>query len=77
MSFIHKFATITATGQISLPKSIRQVLGANVGTKLAFEFQEDAHVPTPSMKIQRPVHSCICSLAIFGMAGMSRRFRTI
>ena len=37
MSIIHEIATMTAKGQITVPKSIRQALGADAGTKVTFE----------------------------------------
>ena len=39
MSAIHEVATLTSKGQITLPKSIRQALGADTGSKLAFELR--------------------------------------
>ena len=44
MSIIHEIATMTAKGQITLPKSIRQALGVDVGAKLAFELHEDGQI---------------------------------
>ena len=41
MSIIHEIATMTAKGQITMPRTIRQVLGVDVGAKVAFELQED------------------------------------
>ena len=38
MLAIHEIATITSKGQITLPKSIRQVLGVNFGGKVAFDM---------------------------------------
>ena len=38
MSTIHEVATLTSKGQITLPKSIRQALGLDVGGKLAFDL---------------------------------------
>ncbi|MBC7681915.1 MAG: type II toxin-antitoxin system PrlF family antitoxin [Ferruginibacter sp.] len=38
MQAIHEVATITSKGQITLPKSIRQVLGVNMGGKVAFDM---------------------------------------
>lgn len=40
MSSIHEFATLTSKGQITLPKSIRQALGVDTGSKLAFELRD-------------------------------------
>lgn len=39
MPVIHEVATLTSKGQITLPKSIRQALGADTGSKLAFELR--------------------------------------
>ena len=44
MSIVHEVATMTAKGQITLPKAIRQALGVDVGAKLAFELREDGQV---------------------------------
>lgn len=39
MANIHEEATITAKGQITLPKPIRQALGVDYGGKVAFELR--------------------------------------
>ncbi len=39
MSHIHEIATLTSKGQITLPKPIRQALGVDVGSKVAFELK--------------------------------------
>lgn len=39
MPAIHEIATLTSKGQITLPKSIRRALGADAGSKLAFELR--------------------------------------
>ena len=39
MSSIHELATLTSKGQITLPKSIRQALGVDTGSKVAFELR--------------------------------------
>ncbi len=44
MTIIHEVATMTAKGQITLPKPIRQALGADVGSKVAFELRKDGQV---------------------------------
>ena len=44
MSIIHAVATMTAKGQITLPKPIRQALGVNVGAKVAFELHDNGRV---------------------------------
>jgi antitoxin PrlF len=41
MPTIHQTATITSKGQITLPKSIRQALGVDVGGKVSFDFTGD------------------------------------
>lgn len=46
MSSIHELATLTSKGQITLPKSIRQVLGVDTGSKLVFELRDDEVVVT-------------------------------
>ena len=44
MSIVHEVATMTAKGQITLPKAIRQALGVDVGAKVSFELHEDGQV---------------------------------
>ena len=44
MPIIHEVATMTAKGQITVPKSIRQALGADAGTKVTFELHENGQV---------------------------------
>ena len=44
MSIIHEVATVTVKGQITLPKSIRQALGVDVGAQVAFELHEDGQI---------------------------------
>ena len=44
MSIIHEVATMTAKGQITLPKSIRQAMGVDTGAKVAFELHEDGQI---------------------------------
>ncbi len=44
MSIIHAVATMTAKGQITLPKAVRQALGVDVGAKVAFELHEDGQI---------------------------------
>jgi antitoxin PrlF len=39
MPDIHETATLTSKGQITLPKSIRQVLGVETGGKVAFDLR--------------------------------------
>ena len=44
MPIIHEVATMTAKGQITVPKPIRQALGADTGTRVTFELHEDGQV---------------------------------
>jgi len=44
MSIVHEVATMTAKGQITLPRSVRQALGVEVGAKVAFELHEDGQI---------------------------------
>lgn len=39
MPVIHEVATITSKGQITLPKPIRQALGVDFGSKVAFDLR--------------------------------------
>ena len=39
MSTIHEVATLTSKGQVTLPKSIRQALRLDAGSKIAFDLQ--------------------------------------
>ncbi len=39
MGTIHEVATLTSKGQITLPKAIRQALGLDAGSKIAFDLQ--------------------------------------
>ena len=39
MPSIHAVATLTAKGQITLPKSIRQALGVDAGGRVAFDIK--------------------------------------
>lgn len=39
MPEIHEIATLTSKGQITLPKPIRQVLGVDIGAKVAFDLR--------------------------------------
>lgn len=39
MPAIHEIATLTSKGQVTLPKSVRQLLGLNAGTKIAFDVR--------------------------------------
>ena len=44
MPIIHEIATMTAKGQITVPKPIRQALRAYAGTKVTFELHENGQV---------------------------------
>ncbi|MFN3985895.1 MAG: type II toxin-antitoxin system PrlF family antitoxin [Rhodocyclaceae bacterium] len=46
MTSIHELATLTSKGQITLPKSIRQALGVDTGSKVAFELRGGVVVVT-------------------------------
>ncbi len=46
MPEIHEVATLTSKGQITLPKSIRQVLGVDTGGKVAFDLRGSEVVVT-------------------------------
>ena len=41
---IEEVATMTAKGQITVPKRIRDALGADAGTKMTFELHDDGRV---------------------------------
>lgn len=38
MPHIHKVATLTSKGQVTLPKAVRQALGLDTGSKVAFDL---------------------------------------
>ena len=44
MPIIHEVAMMTAKGQITVPKPIRQALGADTGTKVTFELRENGQI---------------------------------
>ncbi|CAB5671320.1 putative regulator PrlF [Delftia tsuruhatensis] len=46
MSAIHEIATLTSKGQVTLPKAIRQALGVDTGSKLAFDLRDGEVVVT-------------------------------
>ena len=48
MPNIHEISTVTSKGQITLPKSIRQILGVNSGDKIAFHLTDGQIVVTRS-----------------------------
>ena len=39
MPAIHQIATLTSKGQVTLPKSVRQLLGLDTGGKIAFDVR--------------------------------------
>lgn len=39
MPAIHEIATLTSKGQVTLPKSVRQLLGLDTGDKIAFDVR--------------------------------------
>lgn len=41
MPAIHEIVTLTSKGQVTLPKSVRQLLGLNTGGKVAFDVRGD------------------------------------
>ena len=44
MTNLHEISTLTSKGQVTLPKSIRQALGVDVGSKIAFDLREDGGI---------------------------------
>ncbi len=44
MPIIQEVATLTSKGQITLPRTIRQALGVDVGARVAFELHEDGQI---------------------------------
>ncbi len=46
MPAIHEVATLTSKGQVTLPKSIRQVLGLDTGGRIAFDIRDGEIVVT-------------------------------
>jgi antitoxin PrlF len=46
MSAIHEIATLTSKGQITLPKAVRQMLGLDTGSKIAFDICDGQIVVT-------------------------------
>lgn len=46
MPAIHEVATLTSKGQITLPKPIRQALGVDAGSKVAFDLRDGEVVVT-------------------------------
>jgi antitoxin PrlF len=52
MASIQETATLTSKGQLTLPKSVRQVLGVDTGSKLTFEVRDDEVI----VRRARPEH---------------------
>ena len=44
MPLIEEVATMTAKGQITVPKRIRDALGADAGTRMTFELHDNGRV---------------------------------
>ncbi len=44
MPILREVATMTSTGQITLPRAVRQALGAGVGARVAFELHGDGQI---------------------------------
>ena len=44
MRRIEEVATMTAKGQVTVPKTIRDALGADAGTRMTFELHDDGRV---------------------------------
>mgnify|MGYP001940631512 FL=1 len=40
MPAIHEIATLTSKGQVTVPKSVRQLLGIDTGGKIAFDVRD-------------------------------------
>jgi antitoxin PrlF len=53
MPDIRKLSTVTAEGQITLPKPIRQALGLDVGDKVAFDLHDSKVMVT---RAESPEH---------------------
>lgn len=64
MQPIQNTATVTSKGQITLPKFVRQTLGADTGSKLAFTLQDGMIVVS---RADGEVH---CDPAIAGFLGV-------
>lgn len=46
MPAIHAVATLTSKGQVTLPKAIRQALGVETGSKVAFDLRDGQVIVT-------------------------------
>jgi antitoxin PrlF len=54
-AIIEETSTITAKGQTTVPKAVRQALGVNCGGKIAYGIEDGrvtVHNPEPSITIQ-------------------------
>ncbi len=63
MPVIQEVATVTSKGQITLPKSIRQALGADTGSKLSFELRgNEVVVPRADAEHEDPAIAAFLAL---------------
>jgi antitoxin PrlF len=46
MPAIYEVATLTSKGQVTLPKAVRQMLGLDTGSKIAFDIRDGQIVVT-------------------------------
>lgn len=44
MPIIYEVATMTSKGRITLPRTLRQALGVDIGAKVAFELHENGQI---------------------------------
>ena len=44
MPIIYEVATMTSKGRITLPRTVRQALGVDIGAKVAFELHENGQI---------------------------------
>jgi len=66
MQTIHETATITAKGQITLPKAIRQALGVDRGGKVSFDLRDGGVVVSRADEVHEDP-------AIYGFLSMLER----
>lgn len=66
MQTIHETATITAKGQITLPKAIRQALGVDSGGKVSFDLRDGGVVVSRAEEVHEDP-------AIYGFLSMLER----